>query len=139
MADINAGTALGPTEPFEDGTAAQTYRRRTGLAPTANVLQLDIAAVQDINKKLLFGAVPEVSARPWPVAGWNRAVVGNGDLGVEGLPVLEGLAAAPAPLPAAPLAVARQRRWDRRWFPRSRNRTSPPSRSPRSTDRWLWR
>ena len=34
VADINAGTALGPSEPFEDGTAAQTYRRPDGVCAT---------------------------------------------------------------------------------------------------------
>ena len=35
VADVNAGNALGPTEQFEDGTAAATYTRRTGWPPPA--------------------------------------------------------------------------------------------------------
>jgi len=93
ISDGNAGTALGPEERFEDGTAAATYARRTGRSPLAAVLQLDIASVVQTNERLLYGAVPGSLGHALARGGWQRAVIGNGDFGVEGVPTLTDLTA----------------------------------------------
>ncbi|MDQ6697909.1 MAG: hypothetical protein M3Z46_10695 [Actinomycetota bacterium] len=88
VADANAGNAFGPHERFEDGSAGATYARRTGLASSDNVLQVDIASVLSTNKGLLYGAKPGLLGTTLQAHGWRRAVIGNGDFGVEGVPTI---------------------------------------------------
>jgi hypothetical protein len=94
VADANAGNAFGPQEPFEDGSAGATYARRTGLAPRDSVLQVDIASVVTTNKALLYGAKPGILGTTLSAQGWRRAVIGNGDFGVEGVPTIADSSAA---------------------------------------------
>ena len=100
VADANAGNALGPKERFEDGTAGATYTRRTGLPAAGNVLQVDIASVLSMNKNLLYGAQPGLLGATLGAHGWHRAVIGNGDFGIEGVPTVADLSAGGAVNPA---------------------------------------
>ncbi|MCU1352025.1 MAG: Flagellar basal body rod protein [Acidimicrobiales bacterium] len=84
--DADSGAALGPQEPYEDGVAAATYTRRTGLKTAGNqVLQLNVASILATNNRYLYGAIPGALGSALAAGGWQRAVIGNADFGTEGV------------------------------------------------------
>ncbi len=87
-----AGLALEPDEPFEEGTAADAYERRTGERPTGSLLHLGFPSVVQTNDRFFYGARPGSLGQSLGVAGRAGGVVANGD---------EGLAV-PSPPPAEP-------------------------------------
>ncbi|MDZ7676336.1 MAG: hypothetical protein U5K30_14870 [Acidimicrobiales bacterium] len=77
-----AGLALEPDEWFEEGTAAQTYERRTGRAGTGALLHLGFPAIERLNDRFLYGAEPGALGQAMLDAGRSVGVVANADLGV---------------------------------------------------------
>jgi hypothetical protein len=77
-----AGLALQPDEPFEAGTAAAAYERRTGAAPTGEVLHLGWPSVEQTNDRFRYGAEPGALGEILVEAGRAVGVVANGDAGL---------------------------------------------------------
>jgi hypothetical protein len=73
------GLAFAVDEPFEDGTAGDTYRRRTGRAPAGPIISL---AGQDLERdadRRYRGAEIGAFGDMLATSGVDRAVVGNAD------------------------------------------------------------
>ncbi len=77
-----AGLALEPDEPFEAGSAAAAYERRTGTAPTGEVLHLGWPSVEQTNARFRYGAEPGALGQQLVDAGLVPGVVANGDAGL---------------------------------------------------------
>ncbi|MCU1453569.1 MAG: hypothetical protein JWN46_1715 [Acidimicrobiales bacterium] len=85
--ELDAGRVLGPTERFEDGSAAASFLRRTGIDGThAAALHLSITSIIGTNNALLYGAVPGAFGTALTQAGWHTAVIANADADVQGVP-----------------------------------------------------
>ncbi|MDE0805837.1 MAG: hypothetical protein OSA99_21240, partial [Acidimicrobiales bacterium] len=82
-----SGLALEPHEPFEEGTSADAFERRTGERPTGSVLHLGFPSVVQTNDRFFYGAEPGSLGTQLAEAGRVGGVVANGD---------EGLAVDPA-------------------------------------------
>lgn len=91
-----AGVALEPTEPFEGGTAADAYERRTGRVASGAILHLGLPSVQATNDNFLYGAEPGSFGSALTADGRTAAVIANGDRGVSVPSVFAG---APAVAP----------------------------------------
>ncbi|HEY4377746.1 MAG TPA: hypothetical protein VGM93_11335, partial [Acidimicrobiales bacterium] len=84
--DSDAGQVLGPNELIEDGTAASTYRRRTGIDPKgAAALQLSIPTIDYTATKMLYGARPGALADELDLHHWSTAIIGNDDIDNQGV------------------------------------------------------
>lgn len=77
-----AGLALEPDEPFEAGTAAAAYERRTGTTPTGEVLHLGWPSIEQTNDRFRYGAEPGALGEVLVEAGLVPGVVANGDAGL---------------------------------------------------------
>ena len=77
--DADAGLALEPSEPFEGGTAADAFARRTGVTPRGAALVLSLASTKSSNSKLRYDADPGALGEALTAAGRQAAVVGNAD------------------------------------------------------------
>lgn len=73
------GQAFDVAEPFGGDTAGAVYERRTGRAPRSGLVDLDIAAIVERNKKQLYDAEIGALGDALAGAGWARAVIANGD------------------------------------------------------------
>lgn len=81
-----AGLAFEPDEVFEGGTAADAFERRTGTAPTGEVLHLGFPSVEQTNDRFLYGADPGSFGEALATAGRVAGVVVNGDAGLAVVP-----------------------------------------------------
>ena len=78
--DPDGGKALAPADLVEVGTAAESYRRRTGLDGSgAAVLQLSIATIDYQTEHGSYDARPGALAEALGDHGWTNAVVANAD------------------------------------------------------------
>ncbi|HEX4901864.1 MAG TPA: hypothetical protein VFV42_03580 [Acidimicrobiales bacterium] len=77
-----AGTALEPREPFEGGTAAEAFERRTGVAASGDLVHLGFPAIARANDRYLYGAEPGALADTLAGSGLEIGVVANADLGI---------------------------------------------------------
>lgn len=73
------GLAFGVDEPFEDGTAGDAYRRRTGRAAPGTVVSLAGRALEQDADRRHRGAEIGVFGESLARAGVDRAVIGNAD------------------------------------------------------------
>lgn len=73
------GLAFGIDEPFEDGTAGDAYRRRTGRAASGAVVSLAGRALQQDAARRHRGAEIGILGETLARAGVGRAVIGNAD------------------------------------------------------------
>ncbi len=76
---LTAGEAADVGESTPSGSAADVYRRRTGITPTGQVVVLSVAEQQARNQSLLYGAVPGAFGTALVRAGHHVGVVGNAD------------------------------------------------------------
>ncbi len=79
---LTAGDASQVTETTPSGSAAEVYRRRTGIEPTGEVVVLSIAEQIARNDALLYGSAPGALASALSDAGHRTGVVGNADAGL---------------------------------------------------------
>jgi hypothetical protein len=84
VGELDAGVALQAGERYEGGEAAAAYRRRTGVDPAGDLLQLNIARIHERNERLLYGAKVGSLGTALHAAGYTTAVIGNAD-GAEDL------------------------------------------------------
>jgi len=77
-----AGLALEPREPFEAGTAGEAFERRTGTAPSGQLVHLGYPAIARANDRYLYGAEPGALADTLAEAGLRIGMVANADLGI---------------------------------------------------------
>lgn len=80
----DAGQMSAPTDPYENGTAADAYRRRTGWEPTGELLQMAIASINAANSRYLYGAVPGSLGTALNDAKYRPSVIGNVDVELSG-------------------------------------------------------
>jgi hypothetical protein len=73
------GLAFGIDEPFEDGTAGDAYRRRTGRAAPGPVVTLAGRALEQDADRRHRGAEIGIFGETLARAGVDRAVIGNAD------------------------------------------------------------
>ena len=73
------GLAFGIDEPFEDGTAGDAYRRRTGRAAPGPVVSLAGRALEQDADRRHRGAEIGIFGETLARAGVDRAVIGNAD------------------------------------------------------------
>jgi len=78
--DSDAGRMLERTEGYENGTAAQSFARRTGWDPVGRLLQLSIPTINAMNDRYLYGAEPGALGDALAGAHHTAAVIGNGDV-----------------------------------------------------------
>lgn len=92
VSELDAGVALQADEHYEGAEARAVYRRRTGVEPSGEVLQLNVARIHERNERLLYGAQPGALGTALGDAGHSVAVIANAD-GAEdlGLPVVPDL------------------------------------------------
>lgn len=76
---LTAGDAAQLEETRSNGSAAEVYRRRTGIEPTGDIVVLSIAEQIARNDALLYGAKPGALASSLAAAGHRTAAVGNAD------------------------------------------------------------
>lgn len=92
--EVDAGLAFQASERYEGDDAATVYRRRTGLEPHGELLQLNVDRIHERNDRLLYGARAGSLGSALAEAGLTAAVIGNAD-GTEDLdlPVVPDLSA----------------------------------------------
>ncbi len=73
------GVALGSDERYEGGTAAETFRRRTGRTPGGAAVHLSVAGYHAENDRLLFGGEVGALGAALSGGGVSVAVVANAD------------------------------------------------------------
>lgn len=73
------GQVFEPDERYGDSTAAEVFRRRTGLAQRDDIGVLSISSIVDANDGLPFDAEAGALGRALTEAGVGRAVVANAD------------------------------------------------------------
>lgn len=78
--EADAGRMLSAADLYENGTAADAYRRRTGWAPEGKLLQLSIAAIKATNSRYLYGAEPGALGEALADDGYRTSVIGNDDV-----------------------------------------------------------
>ncbi|WP_436796121.1 hypothetical protein [Actinospongicola halichondriae] len=83
VSSADAGLALEPYERFEEGTAAQAYKRRTGDSPVGVLLHLGFPAIERLNNRFLYGAEPGSLGQALADAGRSIGVITNADLGAS--------------------------------------------------------
>ncbi|MGH9034907.1 MAG: hypothetical protein ACRD0O_04020 [Acidimicrobiia bacterium] len=79
------GVALGPGEPYEGGTAAEAFRRRTGRPASGAAVQLSVAGYHAENDRLLFGGEVGALGAALGRGRVSAAVVANADRAPTGL------------------------------------------------------
>lgn len=82
LAAPTAGDAAQTSESTPSGSAAEVYRRRTGIDPTGQVVVLSIAQQVARNDALLYGAAPGALAGALADADLVMGVIGNADAGL---------------------------------------------------------
>ncbi len=82
--DEVAGLALSPDEPYERGTAADAFRRRTGNELDGASGHLALAELKAANDAELFDGEVGALGRLLDEAGVRRAVIANADHAVDG-------------------------------------------------------
>lgn len=72
-----AGTAAAVDELTSAGPAAEVFERRTGQAPSGEIVALNFAAQVNQNNRLLYGTVPGSLATALASEGLSAAAIGN--------------------------------------------------------------
>jgi hypothetical protein len=83
---LTAGDASQATETTPTGSAAEVYRRRTGIVPDGEVVVLSIAEQIARNDDLLYGSAPGSLASALADEGHRTGAVGNADAGLTDAP-----------------------------------------------------
>ncbi len=75
----NPGENLEPEEQYGDSSAAEVFKRRTGIPLRDNVGALSISSIGDANNGLPYDAVAGTLGQSLTKAGFGRAVIANAD------------------------------------------------------------
>jgi hypothetical protein len=77
---LDGGAALEVGEPFDDGTAREAFRRRTGEVVRSGIVHLGIESIRAANEASLWEAEVGALGDALAAAGFDRAVVANADI-----------------------------------------------------------
>jgi hypothetical protein len=77
--DEVAGLALGPQEPYENSTAAEVFRRRTGAPLAGAAGHLRLGTLEQVNDASVYGGRVGFLGDALRAAGVSRGVVANAD------------------------------------------------------------
>jgi hypothetical protein len=73
------GDAFEVNEPFGNGTAGDAFLQRTGRTARHGIVDLGITRIDANNSALLYDAIPGMLGDTLTNAGYDRAVIANGD------------------------------------------------------------